>query len=231
MELIQRLTNDSNESILALESKSLKLDRFSRVIDSSFSGRNQIGDFSCVNRSEFGSGSHVGVGSYVADATLGKYVMVGSRVSIGGFQHPTDWLSMAAFQWGQSIAHYNLDHNTVNRLTQKLSKPESRRTIIGNDVWIGDNSIIKAGIKIMHGAVVGAGSVVTKNVGPYEIHVGNPARLLKLRFTKELIDDLLETKWWEFELSELSELDFSDIRACVRTLKEKRKEANKCRNK
>lgn len=73
------------------------------------------------------------------------------------------------------------------------------RTTIGNDVWIGDGTFIKTGIGIGHGAVVGMGSVVTKDVAPYAIVAGNPATLIRYRFEPEVIQALLEMAWWNLD--------------------------------
>lgn len=74
-----------------------------------------------------------------------------------------------------------------------------KRTSIGNDVWIGNRVMIKAGVKIGDGAVIGMGSIVTHDVGAYEIWAGNPARLIRKRFDEETINELMKTKWWEWE--------------------------------
>jgi len=71
--------------------------------------------------------------------------------------------------------------------------------IIENDVWIGATATIMSGVKISNGAVVGAGSVVTKDVPPYAIVAGNPAKVVKYRFTEEQIEKLLSIAWWDWE--------------------------------
>ncbi len=76
-------------------------------------------------------------------------------------------------------------------------------TIIGNDVWIGAEAMIMPGVNIADGAVIGARSVVTKNVGPYEIWAGNPANLIKKRFGDQDITKLLQIKWWDWDLETL----------------------------
>jgi acetyltransferase-like isoleucine patch superfamily enzyme len=214
--------NETESPLKILPNSSFKLFRFSKLIDSRIEGDGELGEFSCINRSQLGRGSHLGVQSYVADATIGRFTMIGSRVSIGGFEHPTSWLSVAAFQWGQSIADYEIDVESALRL-QSNSKPEYKRTSIGSDVWIGNNVVVKSGVNIGHGAIVGAGSVVTKDIDPYAIVVGNPARLLKYRFDSEIIQDLLLLKWWNLSYDVLSKLDFKDVQGCIVQLKKEGK--------
>ncbi len=76
-------------------------------------------------------------------------------------------------------------------------------TVIGNDVWIGAEALIMPGIQIGNGAVIGARSVVTKNIGPYEIWAGNPARLVKKRFSNDEAAKLQQIKWWDWDLDKL----------------------------
>jgi len=78
--------------------------------------------------------------------------------------------------------------------------------VIGNDVWIGERVIIKGGVKIEDGAVVGAGSVVTKDVDPYTIVAGNPAKPIKKRFNDGVIEMLLKLRWWDLPFEELKEI-------------------------
>ena len=77
------------------------------------------------------------------------------------------------------------------------------RTVIGSDVWIGINSMIKSGVKIGHGSIIGMGSVVTKDVEPYTIVGGCPAKVIKKRFSDGIILELLQSKWWELKESDL----------------------------
>ena len=86
---------------------------------------------------------------------------------------------------------------------------DSRRSkgdvVIGNDVWIGMNSIILSGVKIGDGAVIGAGSVVTHDVPPYAIVAGCPAKIIRMRFDQKTIDNLLRIKWWDWDLQRITE--------------------------
>lgn len=76
---------------------------------------------------------------------------------------------------------------------------ENRKNVIENDVWIGDNVVILPEVKIGTGAIIGAGAIVTKDVPPYAIVGGNPAKIIKYRFSDEVIKELLATKWWEWD--------------------------------
>ena len=86
-----------------------------------------------------------------------------------------------------------------------LASPWANPPIIGNDVWIAAKSIVFQGVKIGNGAVIGAGSVVTKDVPDYAIVAGNPARIIRYRFTPDIIAYLNETKWWNYTLDNLDD--------------------------
>lgn len=77
--------------------------------------------------------------------------------------------------------------------------------VIGNDVWIGVNACVLSGVRIGDGAVVGACSVVTRDVPPYAIVAGNPARLVRKRFDDETIEELLKIKWWDWDIERIKE--------------------------
>ena len=79
-------------------------------------------------------------------------------------------------------------------------------TVIGNDVWIGQNAVILPGVHIGDGAIIGANSVVGSNVAPYTIVIGNPAKVLRKRFDEELTDLLLRFKWWDKSIDEIDRL-------------------------
>ena len=78
-------------------------------------------------------------------------------------------------------------------------------TVIGNDVWIGYNAAFMPGVKVADGAIIGTNSLVTKNIGPYEIWGGNPAKLIRKRFSDEVIKLLLEIQWWNWDIKKIEE--------------------------
>jgi acetyltransferase-like isoleucine patch superfamily enzyme len=100
-------------------------------------------------------------------------------------------------------------HKWDNILKKNFARNEFdifKRTTIGNDVWIGNRVSIKAGVKIADGAVIGMSSVVTKDVGPYEIWAGNPAKLIRKRFDDETVEGLLTSQWWDWEDEKITEV-------------------------
>ncbi|MEF3309004.1 CatB-related O-acetyltransferase [Paenibacillus sp. GYB004] len=142
-----------------------------------------------------GKYSYVGNSCTVINARIGNYCSIADNCIIGGLGHPIDWVSTSPiFHEGKNIFGKNFSNHEY-----RLGK----MTSIGNDVWIGSNCLIKSGLSIEDGAIIGMGSVLTKNVGAYEIWAGNPARLIKKRFADETIEKLLNSKWWDYDLIEL----------------------------
>ena len=108
-----------------------------------------------------------------------------SATIITGREHKPEWVSMYPF---------NIFYKEYKNMPEALKTKGD--VIIGNDVWIGHNATILSGVTIGDGAVVGACSVVAKDIPPYAIVVGNPAKIIRFRFNQEIIDKLLELQWW-----------------------------------
>ena len=94
--------------------------------------------------------------------------------------------------------------------TPGFPNPQPESPVIGHDVWIGASAAILPGVTIGTGAIVGANSVVTRDVGPYEIVAGNPARLIRKRFSDEVIAGLLESEWWQYRFTDFNDLPLDD---------------------
>lgn len=139
--------------------------------------------------STLGKYSYVCYDCEIVNTDIGRYCSISDHVFIGGAEHPMQWVST-------SPVFQNVRHSGPTERFAKLNLPSSKRTIIENDVWIAHGAIIKAGIKIGNGAVVGAGAIVTKDVPPYAIVAGSPAKIIKYRFEENVIQGLLKTKWW-----------------------------------
>lgn len=160
----------------------------------------------------FNNHSYAGGGFKCAhkDTIIGKFCSIGENVAIGPSQHPLNWLSTHPFQ-------YNLSFNVVT--DKNLKSFSFKPVVIGNDVWIGNNAIIMDGIKVGDGSIIGANSVVTKDVPPYAIVGGVPAKIIKYRFSEDIIKELLELKWWNLDDKEIAKLPFDNIEKCIKQLK------------
>jgi len=170
-------------------------------------GKNKI-RHATVNDSEIGYLSYVGSGSFLPKTKIGRYSSIAFNVVVEPATHSTDLVS----------SHPHFETNE-----QFLTTENGYYCEIGNDVWIGRNVLIKGGVKIGDGAVVGMGSIVTKDVPPYAIVAGCPAKLIRYRFDEETVKKLLGTKWWERAPEEIeSRKDlFGDPDAFVRSFTDK----------
>jgi len=145
-----------------------------------------------IFNSEIDSYTYVAPNSSVVHASIGKFCSISQNVFIGLPEHNLYSLSTSPlFQTKQNALE-------ISWVKEENSFKEYERVIIGNDVWVGMNVLIKGGLTIGDGAVIGAGSIVTKDVPPYAVVVGSPAKIIKYRFTYEIIDKLINSKWWNF---------------------------------
>lgn len=165
-------------------------------------------------RGKIGKYSYIGNNSFVSDTDIGNFTSISTDCYIGGTSHPTEWVSTSP-----------VFHKWDNIMKKNFARHEFeifKRTSIGNDVWIGNRVMIKAGVKIGDGAVIGMGSIVTHDVGAYEIWAGNPARLIRKRFDEETINELMKTKWWEWEDQRIEKYaeDFTSPESFVKDLEE-----------
>lgn len=172
------------------------------IIDSHVNGELFLDRYATIKETITQGFNGIGCFSYVRRSRIGRYTHFGSRVSIGGANHPLDWLSIGSFQYRDDCWSSKC-HN--------LPFDEGEGAQVGNDVWIGDNSVLCGGIEIGTGAIIGAGTVVTKSVEPYSIVIGNPARLLRKRFDEKICEKIIFTRWWNKDPHELEKLPFNDI--------------------
>lgn len=172
-------------------------DRFARVdTESRFEGRNYIGKHGRIENSEIGYASYVSHYSHMVGVKIGRYTSVGPYVHTIAGRHPTsDFVST-------NPVFYNPDTAVGLRYVEQLKFSENmlvdgHSVVIGNDVWIGAKALLLEGVRIGDGAVIAAGAVVTRDVPPYAIVGGVPARIIRFRFENDKITFLSELKWWD----------------------------------
>ncbi|MES2276351.1 MAG: CatB-related O-acetyltransferase [Bacteroidota bacterium] len=143
---------------------------------------------------DIGTGVKIGAYSYInsytelKDASIGAFCSIAGFCSIGMDSHPINWLSTSPKLYSK------LKFNVEQCYKEQKSGP-----IIGNDVWIGSHSIIMRGVEIGDGAIIGAGAIVTKNVPPFAIVAGCPAKVINYRFNQDVIEKIQNLKWWDMD--------------------------------
>lgn len=174
-------------------------------------GLNQIGPFSNVADSTIGRCSYIGYKTSLANVKIGRFCSIGSGISVQPARHPTTHVSTYPGFY-DSIAVYPFGKGNI-KFDEFIKCKNGYYATIGNDVWIGNNVIIKGVVTIGDGAIIGMGAVVTKDVPPYAIVGGVPAKLIKYRFNEETIDAMLKIKWWDWTIERLQQIkdDFVDI--------------------
>jgi len=166
-------------------------------------GKKHTYDTAKIKIHSWGEGAKLTIGAFCSIAPC--------QVFLGG-NHRTDFISTYPFAsfghvWSnaKNIPFISPPNALMNQENKNPCHYSNGDVVIGNDVWIGDGVTIMSGVTIGDGAVIAANSHVVKNVEPYSIVGGNPARLIKYRFPKEVIDKLLEIKWWDWPDDKINE--------------------------
>ena len=166
----------------------LKKLRLSAIRNSKIDKTSKVESGSQIVNSSMDRYSYCGYDCEIINTNIGSFCSIANSVIIGGAMHATNWVSTSpVFYKGR---------DSVRKKFSEYSRPNDLKTFIGNDVWIGQGVFIKQGISVGTGAVIGMGAVVTKDVPPYAIVGGNPAKIIRYRFSPQVIDSLIESEWW-----------------------------------
>lgn len=179
-------------------SKFLKKLRGRAIINSSIHKKSKINSGSHIVNSIFDKYSYCGYDCDINNTNVGSFCSIASNVKIGGGIHPMDWVST-------SPVFYKGKQSLKAKFSPK-DREKPRKVIIGHDVWIGQNVLINQGIKIGTGSIIGMGSIVTKDIPPYSIYAGNPAKFIRKRFDRNISGKLLEIEWWNFSEEKILDL-------------------------
>lgn len=194
-----------------------QLKPFGLILNSNVSvGRNLIFESrvcfmqdSVANRTKIGSYSYCSYNSKLNTATIGRYCSIGYNVEFGLGEHHIDWMTTS-----EAVLHniFFMEYSGVIPLRRNQFKPDgesSSEVTLGHDVWVGCNCLFPKDVTVGHGAVIGAGSIITHDVPPYAIVAGvgggeNSKGIIKgYRFADEIISDLLELSWWNYDIPKM----------------------------
>lgn len=170
-------------------------------------GNNYVGKHVYLSNVDLGFGTTVNDGSRLANARIGKFGNVGPYVETALGAHPahTFVATHPSFYSKEGQLGYTFRDETVFSEMKYIEGEPGVQVVIGNDIWLGSGVCILQGVTIGHGAIVGTGAVVTKDVPPYAIYAGIPAKKIGARFTEEQIAFLLRFRWWDKSVDWLKE--------------------------
>ena len=193
MELKQYLVNFFNMKKLK---KSVSLFAFWDK-DTELSNCVYLGFSARLHNCKVGKYTRIKPGCVLKNVIIGNYCSFANDVMIGLGQHPTKFLSTNSIFYKRGI---------TGKFARHIDFEEEKTTYVGNDVWIGNGAVIMDGVHIGDGAIVGSRAVVTKDVPPYAIVGGIPAKIIKYRFSEEIIHAIENTKWWNLSDCEIEKI-------------------------
>lgn len=203
-----------------LLSRGISVDHFSRIpmnvrivleTPVSFSGATRFRS----NVRKVGAFTYARGANFASVTEIGRYCSIAEGVRIGEGNHPTSWLSSHPFQYKQCGFGFVDEYRDFESDLRLGADTVKAAPVIGNDVWIGAGATIARGVNIGDGAVIAGGSVVTKDIPPYTIVGGVPAKPIRRRFDDETCDRLIALRWWDYDMRGLSGVDFSNINKAI----------------
>ncbi len=178
----------------------------------------------CIDVKEMGAFCFINLNATIRRvAQMGRFVMIGPDVFIGGNPHSVKSLTSHMMfrgkeeEWYKAFTSFYEDEEMTRKIYMSQEKELEKKNsiIIGNDVWIGARAVVMGGVEIGDGAIIGSGAIVTKNVEPYTIVGGNPAKIIRKRFSNDIIERLMDLKWWDYGPDILKGIDITKVEYAV----------------
>jgi len=167
------------------------------IVESQFGEFVEIGSFNNIQESTIDNYSYSCENCQIIYSYVGKFVNMASYVRLNPSPHPMEKASQHHMLYRKEMFGFGEDDDSF------FDFRRSKKVNIGHDVWLGHNVVVMGGVTIGNGAVIGSGAIVTKDIPPYAIAVGNPARVIKYRFDPKTIEDLEKISWWDWSHEKL----------------------------
>ena len=165
-----------------------------------FGDYNEVGTYNFFENVELGDYSYTGQFCFVQNTVIGKFSNIAAMVRIGPTDHPYERPSLHHFTYRQKMYGFSEDDDG-----EFFNQRANHKTYVGHDTWIGHGAIIQPDVTIGDGAIIGSGAIVTKDIPPYAIAVGVPAKVIKYRFPPDVITALQRIKWWNWSYEKIKE--------------------------
>jgi phosphonate metabolism protein (transferase hexapeptide repeat family) len=175
-----------------------------RVVDSTLGQWVYLGPNTSINESTFGDYSYTAGDVQIIYSEVGKFCSIASHVRLNPGNHPMERVTQHHMTYRRKQYGFGADDDAF------FDWRRDHKVTVGHDVWIGHGAVLLPGVTVGTGAVIGAGAIVTKDVAPYTIAVGVPAKPLRLRFPEDVIEKLQRIAWWDWP-RELLEKRFEDL--------------------
>lgn len=182
----------------SLLSENVIVGNHAMIISSELESNISINRYNYIYKSSIGRFTYTGIGSSIRSSRVGRFCSLAWNVSIGGGNHEFHHVTTSPLWRFEMLDKSEMNHDENKELIKRHN--DFGACTIGHDVWIATNAVILRDVKIGNGAIIGAGAVVTKDVEPYSIVAGVPAKKIKMRFDDKVIDVLEQIQWWNWPI-------------------------------
>ena len=169
-----------------------------RLVGTTLGRYTELGEASYLEHVELGDYAYFGPGCFLQHCSIGKFANLSAYVRVGATRHPTERASQHHFTYRRRLFGFGDDDESF------FAWRRAQWATIGHDTWLGHAAIVMPGVTVGVGAVIGAGAVVTRDVPPYAVAVGAPARVVKERFAAAVAGALLDIAWWDWSHERLA---------------------------